>query len=80
MGILINLSGQLSRLDSCTNHTLFNLPCRHLTLQRMEHDHMPLPTLPEIPLRWRHGPTTAKQKANTVDIVQQPPKNGGEWD
>ena len=68
--------------ECCTNHMLFDLPCGHLMLERTEHDHMPLLTLLDIPLRWRHGPTTAKQKAKnyTVDIVQQAPNNCGEWD
>ena len=46
----------------------------------MQHDHMPLLTLEIIPLRWRRGPNTAPQTANTVDIVHQPSKRHGEWD
>ena len=66
--------------ECCTNHILFNLPCRHLMLERMQHDHMPLLTLQDIPLRWRHDPTTAHQTANAVDIVRQPSQRHGEWD
>ena len=66
--------------ECCTNHMLFDPPCRHLMLERMEHDHMPLLTLQDIPLRWRHGPSTAPQTANTVDIVHQPSRRHGEWD
>ena len=42
-------------------------------------ERMPLLTLPDIPFRWRHGPNTAPQTVNTVDIVHQPSKHHGEW-
>ena len=64
--------------ECCTNHMLFDLPCGHLMLERTEHDHMPLLTLLDIPLRWRHGHNTALQTVNTVNIIHQPSKRHGE--
>ena len=62
----------------CTNHILFNLPCRHLLLERMQHDRLPLLSIDDIPLRWQCSKGHQEQP-NSVKMLQRPKNREAGW-
>ena len=53
----------------CNNHAMFDLPCRHLLLQRMKEDCCPLLSIDDIPQRWRRSIQIQERSPNTVKRV-----------
>ena len=53
----------------CNNHAMFDLPCRHLLLQRMKEDCCPLLSIDDIPQRWRRSIQIEERSPNTVERV-----------
>ena len=51
--------------DCCKNHMFFNLPCRHLMLERLREDKLPLLSLEDIPARWRRSLVKPSKPAST---------------
>ena len=65
----------------CKNHLIYGLPCKHLILQRIIDNRVPLLTIDDIQMRWRHVEyqDIVKKMPNTVEKVTVNKKSNNDW-
>ena len=59
--------------DCCKTHLIFGLPCKHLLLQRIKNDAVPLLSIEDIPKRWKylHNTQIVSQKNPITTIIRE---------
>ena len=78
----LKLNGVLSIPYSetcCKNHTLYNLPCKHLILMRIKEDKNPLLTINDIPCRWIITNENKTDNPNTIERYLRPKNKENNW-
>ena len=67
--------------ECCKIHKHYGLPCRHMMLKRMKENKVPLLSIDDIPLRWRHdyNMNIINNTPNTVMLKKIKQMKNNDW-